>query len=109
MSWIGWRASRPLIWVAVGGWGDEYDVGVFRHGAFLSVYDERLRGPFWTRLGDADYGGDEAELFVHDGTGHAAEELGDVLVVVPLTGGPVLEDSIKIGLKMALSSDVHSK
>ena len=109
MFWIGWRASRPLIWVAVGGWDDEYDVGVFRHGAFLSVYDERLGGAFWTGLGNADYGGDEADLFVHDSTGHAAEEFGEVLVVVPLTGRPALEDFIKIGLKMALSSDVHSK
>lgn len=109
MCWIGWRASRPLVWVAVGGCGDECDVGIFRHGAFLSVYDERLRGPFWSGLGDTDYGGDESELFVHDGTGHAAEEFGNVLVVVPLTGGPALEDLIKIGLKMALSSDVYGK
>ena len=109
MGWIGWRASWPLVWVAVGGCCVECDESVFRHGAFLSVYDERLRGPFGSGLGDADHGGDEAELFVHDGTGHAAEELGNVLVVVPLTGGTALEDLIKIGLKMALSSDVHSK
>ena len=109
IAWIGWRASRPLVWVAVGGCCVECDEGVSRHGAFLSVYDESLWGPFCSGLGDADHGGDEAELFVHDGTGHAAEELGNVLVVVPLTGGPALEDFIKIGLKMALSSDVYSK
>ena len=106
MFWIGWRASRPLVWVAVGGCGDEYGVGILRNGAFLPVHDERLRGPFWSRLGDADYRGDEAELFVHDGASHAAEEFGDVLVVAPLTRRPTLEDFIKVGLKMALSSDI---
>ena len=106
MCWIGWRASRPLVWVAVGGCCIECDEGVFGHSAFLSVYHERLRGFFCSGLGDADHGGNEAELFVHDGTSHAAEEFGNVLVIVPLTGGPALEDLIKVGLKMALSSDV---
>ena len=91
-----WWAGRPLIGIAVSSWGDEYDVGVFRDGVFLSLYDERLREPFWAGLRDADYGGDEAEFFVHDGTGHAAEEFGDILVVVPLAGGPALQDFIKI-------------
>ena len=109
MIWIGWRARRPLIWVAVGGCGDDCEEGVFRHGAFLSVDDEGLWGAFGSVLGDVDYGGDEAEFFVHDGTGHAAEEFGDVLVVVPLTGGAALEDFVKIGLKIALSCDIHGK
>ena len=109
MDGIRWWASGPLVWVAVRGCGDEDGVGVFGDGAFLAVYDERLRGSFGGRFGDADYGGDEAEFFVHDGTGHAAEEFGDVSVVVPLAGGPALEDFVEVGLKMALSGNVHGK
>lgn len=106
---IGWRASGPLFWVAVGGCADEYGVGVFGDGAFLAVYHKRLWGTLGGRFGDADYRRDEAKFFVHDGTGHAAEEFGYVLVVVPLAGGPALEDFVKVGLEMTLSRDVHSK
>ena len=71
----------PLVRVAMGGGGDKLEICVSWYGALFAIGGEGLRAIWWSTFGDADNGGDDAELLVHDGAGHGHGEFGDVGVV----------------------------
>ena len=90
----------------MGGGGDEVDKHAAGDGAFLAVEHERLRLVREGGFGDVDDGRDESEFFVEDGARHAAEELGQVALVVPLGDGAAVEDGVEVGLEPALDGGV---
>ena len=101
--------GRPLVRVAVRGGRDELDVGVSGHGALFAVGGEGLGAVGRGAFGDADDGGDEPELLVHDGAGHGGEEFGDVGVVGPLRDGAGAEDGVEVLLEAALGGRVEGE
>ena len=100
---------RPVLGVAVQAGGAEADEAAGGDGVVAARGGEALRDARGGGLRDADDGGQDAELLVHDGAAHAAEELGDVVVVVPFGAWAVAEDGVEVLLQAALGGRVHGE